>query len=230
MSSAAAGLRARGARRRGGGGAGLGGVTWDHSRGGARGSLNVPTCGGGSPRPALGSQDSLSAGQGLGSEGRVGPHGGGAGAGGLSKSSPPRATRHLHLGLGHRQESRPFWHLAGVCSLVGLGRRGALASALHVNSGLKPGAWGEGQRGSCADPPGSQPRELSEEGWRGKVAGPRGAARNSPGPPVVPCSAWAGWLSWGLCGLLKPPAPRASGHAGAVAQPGPWLRAEASPW
>lgn len=143
-----------------------------------RGSLNVPTCGGGSPRPALGSQDSLSAGQGLGSEGRVGPPGGGAGAGGLSKSSPPRATRHLHLGLGHRQESRPFWHLAGVCSLVGLGRRGALASALHMNSGLKPGAWGEGQRGSCADPPGSQPRELSEEGWRGKVAGPRGAARN----------------------------------------------------
>ena len=37
----------------------------------------------------------------------------------------------------------PGW----VCSLVGLGRRGALTSALHMKSNLRPGAWGEGPKG-----------------------------------------------------------------------------------
>nr|XP_020770590.1 collagen alpha-1(I) chain-like [Odocoileus virginianus texanus] len=71
-------LRGRWAARQGGAGAGWGRgwLGWgDLGPFPGRGpdSLNVLTCGGGSPHPPLRSQDALSAGQGLGSEGRGGP-------------------------------------------------------------------------------------------------------------------------------------------------------------
>ena len=142
------------------------------------------------------------------------------------------AARHPHLGLGRRCRSCRFWHLAGVCSLVGLGHRGTPTSALHTKSGLRPGAWSEGPKGPVPDSPGSQPRGLAEEEGGGMAAGPRDSARNSLDPPAGPRSTWAGWPLGSLQVVQAsstPPAPGALGPSGAAAQAGPWLRAEASP-
>ena len=133
------------------------------------------------------------------------------------------ASRHPHLGLGRGRQSCRFWHLAGVCSLVGLGHRGTPTSALHTKSGLRPGAWSEGPEGprltvQALNPGGSQMR--------------RGAARRQD-PPARPCSAWAGWPLGSLQVVQAsstPLAPGALGPSGAAAQAGPWLRAEASLW